>query len=211
MAVAGPVSKPLSGQQISELAGGARVVRYPDLAEYGSWSALMQASSGKVACLFLTTSPTDGHWLALFNGPDGRHVFDPLGVALDKERSYISAGAQSALGETQPIIHNLLMADGPGAPPIHVSKAHFQADRPDVNTCGRWSGLRLRQRAMTDDAFQAWVSAGMRSTGLASDAWVDAVTNGRAPGPGPGPAPTLSGGMLGGRWARHASRPLLRS
>ena len=179
--VAGPVSKPLSGDEVTKLSGGARVVRYPDLAQYPTWQALMGGGAGyggrgKVAVLFLVSSPTDGHWIGLFDGPDGPHVFDPLGVAVDAERNYISAGMQAQLGETQPQVHRLLQTT---AGPAHVSKAHFQRDAPDVNTCGRWTGLRLRQSDMTDDAFQAFVTAGKASSGLASsDAWVDAETGG---------------------------------
>lgn len=172
--VDGPISKALSSAEVQEIASGCRIVRYPDLAEYASWAALM-GTGHKVAVLFLVSSPTDGHWIALFDGPDGPHVFDPLGVALDAEREYISTGAAAALGESEPQFSRLLKTASGKA---HVSRAKFQRDAPGVNTCGRWSGLRLRQRGMTDPAFQAFVQNGSRSLGLNTDAWVDKVTGG---------------------------------
>jgi hypothetical protein len=172
--VPGPVSKALSASEVQEIASGCKIVRYPDLAEYPTWAALM-GSTHKVAVLFLVSSPTDGHWIALFDAPDGPHVFDPLGVALDAEREYISTGAAAALGETRPQFARLLRT-APGK--ARVSRAKFQRDAPGVNTCGRWSGLRLRQRAMTDPTFQAFVQSSSRSSGLRTDAWVDKVTGG---------------------------------
>ena len=170
----GAVAKPLSGDQVKRIGGpGTQVLRYPDLAQYGSWDELM-GSSGKVAVLFCTDSPTDGHWLAAFNGPDGPHVFDPLGVALDAERRYLAAGMAATLGEQNAQFARLLRTQ---PAKVHVSRIDFQEDKPGVNTCGRWSGLRLQKSGMTDDDFSDFVEEGFDSSpGQTADQWVVSVT-----------------------------------
>lgn len=165
----GAVATALSGDQVKRLAGGAKVLRYPDLANIASWDDLM-SDGGKAAVLFCTDSPTDGHWLAAFNGPDGPHVFDPLGVALDAERRYLAAGMGAALGEQNAQFARLLSTQ---PEKVHVSRIDFQADKPGVNTCGRWAGFRLANKDKTDKEFAALVQDGIASAPeLTPDEWI---------------------------------------
>ena len=160
------IDKALSGTEVARLSGGARIIRYPDLADVGSWNDLVGDKGAAV--LFCTDSPSNGHWIAAFNGADGAHVFDPLGVALDAERSYISAQQRGQLNETQPQFSRLLSGQ-----PCQVSRYDFQADKPGVNTCGRWSALRLQNKDKTDSQFKQMVLEGVKSSGAPSpDAWV---------------------------------------
>ena len=169
----GAVATALTGDQVKKLSGGAKVLRYPDLASMGSWSELV-SPSGKAAILFCTDSPTDGHWIAAFDGPDGPHVFDPLGVALDAERKYLAAGMAEALGEQNAQFARLLSTQ---PDKVHVSKIDFQADKPGVNTCGRWSGLRLSKKDWTDPEFAGFVKDGMAANpGLSADEWIVQAT-----------------------------------
>jgi hypothetical protein len=98
-----------------------------------------------------------------------------LGLALDAERKKIGPGMAAQLGETQPQLTRLLQTSG--EKPI-VSRIDFQKNAPNVNTCGRWTGLRLRNKNMTDPDFAAYVHAGVSSSGLSPDAWVDKETGG---------------------------------
>jgi hypothetical protein len=165
------ITKELSGEQVQAASGGCAIVRYPDLADYPSWEAFMSESKGKAAVLFCTDSPTDGHWLAAFNGPDGPHVFDPLGLALDSERKLIGPEAAAELGQSQPQFKRLL--DGQKC---HVSRFDYQKDKPGINTCGRWTALRLKNSDATDAQFHDWVVNTFKRSGLPTmDAWVVTV------------------------------------
>jgi hypothetical protein len=164
----------LSGQQVTHDAGGGiRVVRYPDLSKFASWQDLVNTPHKAAAILFLTTSEHSGHWICAFEGPDGAHVFDPLGLALDAERFKISSAARSELNENTPQLQRLLDSS---RQPIHVSRMDFQKNAPNINTCGRWVATRLQYRNLTDEAFQALVAAGVRSARCTPDEWVTAHT-----------------------------------
>ena len=167
--VGGSETKELSGQQVQQASGGCKVLTYPRLGSIAQWTDLCPSGEG-VAVLFCTDSPTDGHWTACFTNAQGAHVFDPLGVALDHERDYISPAMRAQLGEQQPQFGRLLSTfQGPRS----VNRIHYQANKPNVNTCGRWTALRLKMRNMSDNDFSNFVKAQMSSAGIQDpDAWV---------------------------------------
>ena len=168
------IAKALSGDEVNRAAGGGvKIIRYPDLASVSTWADLCSSEAQAAAVLFCVESPTSGHWLAAFTSADGAHVFDPIGVALDAERTYISKGQQALLGETQPQFARLLDTfDGP----THVSKTDYQRNAPGVNTCGRWVALRIKNKNLTDAQFARWVSGSARKAGLDDDSWVVSVS-----------------------------------
>jgi hypothetical protein len=165
----GAESQALTGDQVQVAAGGGiKILRYPDLAEFSTWDELVDTPQRAAAVLFLVDSPTSGHWMAAFDGPDGPYVFDPIGLALDAERSRVGGSLKSQLGEDTAQFKRLL--DTASGPP-HVNRVDFQKDTPGVNTCGRWVGLRIQNRHMTNPQFAAFVKAQAR--GYPSlDAWV---------------------------------------
>jgi len=143
---------------------------YGDLENMRSWDDVFASCPARAAAvLFETVSKIEGHWLAVFDGPDGAHVFDPVGVALDAERSYIPPGRLQALGESQPAFARLLSTQ---QRPVHVNKTHFQEDKPGINTCGRWTSLRLRERDRSDPEFAQAVLQAARQAQMPPDAWV---------------------------------------
>lgn len=165
----GGITKELTGDEVQRMSGGCGVTRYPDLEAYETWEAFMAAVNQKAAVLFCTDSPTDGHWLAAFqNKKDGPHVFDPLGIALDAERSVIGGKASDALNEDTPQFKRLLQGQK-----CHVSRFHYQSDKPGVNTCGRWTALRLLCADMTDPEFHDEVMGEFKASGLPTlDDWI---------------------------------------
>lgn len=166
------ITKELSGDQVQKAAGGCTIVRYPDLAQFPTWTDFMAHCKGRAAVLFCTDSPTDGHWLAAWDGSDGPHVFDPLGLALDAERKLIGADAAEELGQDNPEFKRLLE----GAK-CHVSRFDYQSDKPGVNTCGRWAALRLKNADATDPEFKDWVLRSAKAAGMENnlDAWVVSI------------------------------------
>ena len=155
-----------------------RIIRYPDLKTVPSWAALINNSGKAAAVLFLVDSETSGHWIAVFQGPDGPYVFDPLGTALDAERKMIPAEKREALGQSEPELSRLLAsahAEGAGSP--HVNHTEFQEFSPNVNTCGRWVGLRIAKRGLTDVEFKKYVHSAMAEANCADgDEWITKQT-----------------------------------
>ena len=158
----GAESKDLSGDEVKRLAGGGRIVRYPDLEKFETWDQLISNPKRAAIILFLTETETQGHWICAFEGPDGAHVFDPIGMALDSELRRISAQKRAELSETTPELGRLLKSSGET---VHVSRVDFQKDAAGINTCGRWVGFRLKHSDMTDAAFANLVKAGTAAMG----------------------------------------------
>lgn len=168
------VGKALTGEEVTSLTHipGIKTYRYPDLKQVADWKTLM-GSAGAALILFLTDSPTNGHWICAFDGPDGAHFFDPIGIALDGERFHISEEMRDKLDQNEPQLRRIMRTSGK---PILVSKHEFQDDSPGINTCGRWVALRLQHKDQTDKDFAAWVRAQIKESGKSSDEWIAAAT-----------------------------------
>ena len=164
------VAKALSGDEVQKAAGGGiKVLRYPDLREFKTWDEFMDCPAKAAAVLFLVESETSGHWIAVFDAPDGPHVFDPIGIALDAERSRISHSERKQLDENEPQLARLLKTT---RGPAHVSRVDYQKDTGGVNTCGRWVALRIRHKHLSDTDFADQVHQAVSASGLTPDAWV---------------------------------------
>lgn len=165
----------LSSDQVQELAGGGiRIIRYPDLDELKNWDELVNSPNQAAAVLFCVDSPESGHWIGAFNSDDGAHIFDPLGLALDSERKHISAEAREELDQQNPEFARLL--ETTDLKP-HVSRVDFQENVPNVNTCGRWVALRIKNRLLTDADFAKRVFEASKAAGMDPDEWVVNKTN----------------------------------
>ena len=171
------VDEQLDDSDVKRVSGlpNLRVVRYPDMARFPTWDAML-GPAGAAAVLFLTESATSGHWLAAFNGPDDTaHIFDPLGIGLDKQKDELGAEKASELGQDRAEFSRLLKTTS--RRPV-VNHEDFQAFNPQVQTCGRWVGLRIAAKDMKDPQFKSMVEKGIKATGAGSaDDWVTKVTN----------------------------------
>ena len=204
------VAKALSGDEVQKAAGGGiKVLRYPDLREFKTWDEFMDCPAKAAAVLFLVESETSGHWIAVFDAPDGPHVFDPIGIALDAERSRISHSERKQLDENEPQLARLLKTT---RGPAHVSRVDYQKDTGGVNTCGRWVALRIRHKHLSDTDFADQVHQAVSASGLTPDAWV--ATEGALRGGhihAPPPIKDDDGGVLlgvGSYGATFAAPPL---
>ena len=171
----------LSDDDIKRVAGktGLLITRYPDLNKFPTWKDFMSNRAQAAAVLFLVQSESSGHWIAAFNGPDNSaHVWDPMGMPLDKQRSVISPDKRSELGEEQPQFARLLATAKAAGMSVCVNHTEFQEFAPSVNTCGRWVGMRVLHRNKTDAEFLRFVRASATAAGCTDpDDWVVEVTN----------------------------------
>jgi hypothetical protein len=187
------VDRALSGDEIVNALGGhgsVRIIRYPDLAHIASWDELTDNGHQAAVILFLTDGPKSGHWICAFKGgPDGTpHFFDPLGIALDRERMRLPKEQNAELGQTEPLLTRLIRTS---KTPVSTSRVDFQEDAPGVNTCGRWCIKRILESDMTNAEFSAMVKQKVKESGLLSDAWIATQV-------GPGARHTSGSGIYGG-------------
>ena len=157
-----------------------KILRYPELKNFRTWNDLLSNKGKAAAVLFLTENDTTGHWLAVFDGPaQTAVVFDPLGLGVDAERKMLTPQKNEELGQSEPELARLLVtAEQAGKRPA-VNHTDFQEFKASVNTCGRWTALRIAKRHLTPAEFSSFVRESMRADGCKNaDDWVTRVTSG---------------------------------
>ena len=168
-----PVTTTVEGYSLSDddirriLGPGCKIIHYPQLA--GLTLDTLFGTDGTVVILFETEAVNQGHWICMLSHPNEVEVFDPYGKAIDTEREWLSSGKLAKLGETQPLIHQIL--EGFGGRITHNTRK-LQEDASGVNTCGRHSAVRCLNRRIRLPAY----IAKLRSTGETPDVYVTRVT-----------------------------------
>ena len=136
----------LSKEDILEITNnGCDVVVYHNLGNYNTLKDLL-GEKGAVILLY-EMKQNFGHWVALFYTDESRKTiefFDSYGFAPDEELNYAKYDDQPLLGE--------LMKNS-NIQIIHNTK-RLQTFKEDVNTCGRWTSLRILMRETPLHQFQ---------------------------------------------------------
>ena len=147
----------LTGKDVQRVAGGrfpVPVVLYSDLARYSTIDELLSGPSGAVILLWQTVGKRIGHWTCLFRALDGLEYWDSYGFAPDEDKH------KATFDTSLPPYLSRLLATVPGG--YTHNKFDYQTEGPNINTCGRWVGARLRTRYLfTAAQFQALFSGGM--------------------------------------------------
>lgn len=144
-------SKSFSGEEIKTIADGAvNVVRYRDLQDFNSIDDVL-GEHGAAAILF-ETRPNYGHWCLLFKvDNDTLEFFDPYGYALDEQAQYVP---KKFLHESGMDVAELSMLIAASPYDLVVNKDPLQKLKDNINSCGRWVGLRLAFRDVPLEVFQ---------------------------------------------------------
>lgn len=151
------VSERLSADQLLKAVPGASFLKYPDIARFHSVDDLLATSQIQVVFVLYLTAENSGHWTVLFRRSDGViEFFDPYGIAVDNELSFVAPDARVALKETTPLILSLLVKSGQHEK-WTWNKYDLQSDDPRYQTCGRWAILRALHRDMNDEQFHAFI------------------------------------------------------
>jgi hypothetical protein len=161
--------KSFSGEDIHRLCEGkVRVLRYRDLKAARTLSEAM--GKHKALILLYETSEGYGHWVAVFEaGPDTIEVFDSYGLMFDDELDFVDPEFRKQSGQL-PFLTRLLMRSG--YPNIIFNQERLQRLKSDVNTCGRWCGLRVCLRHLPLREFIAL----FRKQRMPADWYVTALT-----------------------------------
>jgi hypothetical protein len=123
----------------------ANVVLYPDLLYYDNIDDVLGIYG---ACIILyQTSPSYGHWVCIFklNKNTVEH-FDSYSYKPDKELKFIDKDFRKKNNENFPYLTYLLYKSGYK---INYNEHHFQSNKREISTCGRWTGARLLLRHLT--------------------------------------------------------------
>jgi hypothetical protein len=158
----------LTDDDINKILGGTVIMTYPELQDVESVESIFD-KDGRSVLLFLTENETTGHWTGLIRSEKMIEYFDPYGYAPDADRKWLSKAKLKELDEEKPYLTKLLRASNMK---VYFNTFAFQADKQDVNTCGRWVVARLLHRKKTLREFYNMVV----KSGMKPDDFVSALT-----------------------------------
>ena len=160
---------PLSDGDIRQILGDdIKILTYPDLGKLSNWKQMFD-SKGRSIILFLTMSPTEGHWCCLLNKEKGIEFFDPYGEKPGEVLEDLPKAKLEALDQTQPYLTRLLRQSGR---PVFYNTHPFQKDKAGINTCGRWCVARCLYAPNSLEYFKSVID----KSGMSPDDFVGALT-----------------------------------
>lgn len=133
-------------------------------------------SLGRCVFLFLTTSPSSGHWSCMFKRNNNTiEYFDSYGGKPEAPRSWLTKDQLEGLGQSERSLWNLLKKSGYK---VYYNTFPYQKNRDDLNTCGRWCVARLICKDLSNLQFYNVVKNGMKEKGFkGTDDWVADFTH----------------------------------
>lgn len=173
MALAGGIAEvkdyPLSDGDIRHILGDdISILTYPDLGKLKSADQMFDAK-GRCILLFLTSSPTEGHWCCLLNKKKGILFFDPYGEPPGEILEDIPKHRLAALDQNQPYLSRLLKASGK---PVYYNTYAYQSEKSGVNSCGRHCVVRCLYAPLSEEKYLAVI----KKSKMSPDDFVSALT-----------------------------------
>ena len=163
---------PLSDADIRRILGNnIRILTYPDLKNLRSIDECFD-DQGRCILLFLTSSPTEGHWVCMLRKKKGIEFFDPYGDSPEEVKDDIPRTRREMLDMNQPYLTRLMKASGL---PVYYNTYPFQQDKASVNTCGRWCVARCLYAPKSLDYFHKVVMKA-KAKGMSPDDFVSGLT-----------------------------------
>ena len=144
----------LSSEDVLEICKGkANLLTYPQLAEYTDLDDAL--GPHKALILLYETKKNYGHWVCVFRrDKDTLEFFDPYGTVPDDELKDIDMNFRKVNNELKPHLLSLMAKTGNK---IIYNNFKLQKLENDINTCGRWTGLRILLRDMTIEQFKDFI------------------------------------------------------
>jgi hypothetical protein len=164
----------LSNEDIQKILNpDTKIITYPQFCEMESIDEAFD-SLGRSIFLFLTESPTVGHWIAMLKKGSTIFYFDSYGDRPEAQRKWISEEQLYELGEAEPCLMNLLRQSGYR---VYVNTVEYQKEKKDYNTCGRHAVARLILKDLNDKQYYNLVRKAMKEYNLKSpDDFVSLLT-----------------------------------
>jgi hypothetical protein len=160
---------PLSDSDIRKILGDdIRIITYPQLKTMRSIDDCFD-SQGRCILLFLTDSPTSGHWCCMLNKKKGIEFFDPYGEAPEEQKDGIPRSQLEALDVSKPYLTSLLRASGR---PVYYNTHPFQRESRCINTCGRHCVVRCLYAPYTIQKYASII----KKSGMPPDDFVSGLT-----------------------------------
>jgi len=151
----------LSGDDIKKILGrDVKIMKYP---EFGNIDSIFEAFDNKNSCIifFETVSQTVGHWECIFYNPNIKTIefFDSYGLAPDSAEKYLRQNTRITLKENKPYLTMLLNKAQDLNYNCIYSTFKYQEMIGDIETCGKWSSIRIKNMNMNDDEFYNYITS----------------------------------------------------
>lgn len=141
------------------------IVPYHTLGNYKDIDELM--GEFKSVILLYETRENFGHYVALFiNGNNDLEFFDSYGFSPDQELKYATYNRINGI----PFLTNLLKNYNKK---VIINNERLQVFHKDINTCGRWTSLRILMKNM---ALRDFINLFTKNRHYNGDFWVSALT-----------------------------------
>ena len=149
----------LSGDDIKKILGrDVKIIKYPD---FGNVDNIFDAFNNNECIIFFeTVSQMVGHWECMFYNPNIKTIqfFDSYGLPPDNAEKYLRQNTRITLKENKKYLTALLnKAQDLGYKCIY-SNYKYQEMVGDIETCGKWSSIRLKNKNMNDDEFYNYIT-----------------------------------------------------
>lgn len=160
----------LSDKEILNLTDGqCKVISYQDLENFENIDEVLEPFGATV--ILYQQKKTYGHYTVLIKHSNTLlEIFDSLGVGLDKELEFSEYNKRRHGGVAVPHLTNLIEAS---KYKIEANLVQLQNDSKDVNTCGKYSAIRIKFRELSLKQFVKMLKS---SKIMDSDMWVSALT-----------------------------------
>ncbi len=141
---------------------------YPEIVRFKTLDKLL--GKHKAIILLYMTKPNYGHFCAVFKqNKDTISFFDSYGYKPDDELKFSSKKFRESNNQLLSHLTRLMYESGYN---IDYNDHKLQSKKNDIATCGRWSGLRVLFRNLTNDEFAKLFN----KTGMKPDELVTALT-----------------------------------
>ena len=160
---------PLSDEDIRTILGNdIHIITYPELKHFKHIDECFD-KKGRCIILFLTSSPTSGHWCCLLRKKGKIEFFDPYGGTPQDVKGFVGKGMLDALDERQPYLSTLMRASGL---PVYYNAYEFQKDKKSINTCGRHCVVRCLYAPYSLAKYKSIID----KSGMSADDFVSGLT-----------------------------------
>ena len=163
----------LSGTDLRNITNGkTNIMRYSDLMKYNNIDDVLGEYSA-VILLYQTANRDFGHYAALFKDAKHKNVlvfYDSLGIGLDDELNFSKFNQKNMDNK---IVKHLTDLIANSNYKVDNNKIQMQKNSRDDNTCGRYAGLRVRLRNLSNREFNYILKSNQHYD---PDFWVSAVT-----------------------------------
>lgn len=125
-----------------------KIITYSDLAKYNTIEDVL-APHNSVIILYLTKE-NYGHWVALFVDPNDEkgktlEFFDSYAIPIDGELSLVPENFRNVSNQDFPHLTYLINMSN-NFTTILYNKEKLQKFKKNINTCGRWAGMRIAMK-----------------------------------------------------------------